>query len=265
MLPIRTLAAAPLLLLSLLHCHDGGNEPLPPGHNVLFVGNSLTSVNDLPGMVLALAQSAGDTIAVRSLTLDNHALVDFITEGRVQPMISQGGWEYVVLQQGPSTVPICRDTLVLAVKAIDQMARQVGAHSIVLMPWPTSARQFDFGKVHESAQMAAATVSGRFAPAGDAWQSILQSDPSLALYGPDGYHPSVYGTYLTALVIYEQVTGHDARQLTPDVGLVGIGSALSRERVIALQSAAHAANIGAFANPLPPWTPAVPPTPAITC
>jgi hypothetical protein len=40
-------------------------EPLSPGGiHVLFVGNSLTYVNDMPGMVAALGVLSGDTIRV---------------------------------------------------------------------------------------------------------------------------------------------------------------------------------------------------------
>ena len=39
-------------------------------------------------------------------------------------------------------------------------------------------------------------------PAGDAWRRAWACDRSLALYGPDGFHPSRLGTYLAALVVY---------------------------------------------------------------
>jgi len=42
---------------------------------------------------------------------------------------------------------------------------------------------------------------------GDAWREAWAKDSGLALYGPDGFHPSPMGTYLAALVIYRQLTG----------------------------------------------------------
>ena len=39
-------------------------------------------------------------------------------------------------------------------------------------------------------------------PAGDAWLAAWRRDPDLRLYGPDGFHPTVLGSYLAALVIY---------------------------------------------------------------
>ena len=42
-------------------------------------------------------------------------------------------------------------------------------------------------------------------PAGDAWRAAWGADSGLQLYGPDGFHPSPIGTYLAALVAYEQI------------------------------------------------------------
>ena len=38
-------------------------------------------------------------------------------------------------------------------------------------------------------------------PVGEAWRSAWRIDPNIALYGPDGFHPSLMGTYLAALVV----------------------------------------------------------------
>lgn len=62
------------------------------------------------------------------------------------------------------------------------------------------------------------------APAGDAWMRAINDglafvDPThpeagkINLWGPDSYHPSIYGAYLNALVVLQQVTGRDARAL----------------------------------------------------
>ncbi|MBI3792124.1 MAG: hypothetical protein HY275_14770, partial [Gemmatimonadetes bacterium] len=242
-----------------------GVEPLPPGNNVLFIGNSLTYVNDLPGMVAAVAQAGGVTLQVRGLTAANKALVDFVLDGSAQRAIAQGGWKHVVLQQGPTTLPICRDTAVMAVRDIATLARAINANAVVMMSWPSSSRVGDFPKVHESAQMAAVTASAKFAPAGDAWLLANQGDPALAFYGPDGYHPSALGTYLAALVIVEQVAGLDVRTLpTTQPAIAGLPP-LSPATLQLLYNAAHTANANGFATPVPVWVPSVPPVPAITC
>jgi len=44
-------------------------------------------------------------------------------------------------------------------------------------------------------------------PAGEAWRAAWRRDSTLALYGPDAFHPSILGTYVAALVIYGGLTG----------------------------------------------------------
>ena len=44
-------------------------------------------------------------------------------------------------------------------------------------------------------------------PAGPAWLAAWRRSPKLRLYGPDGFHPSVLGTTLAALVVYARLTG----------------------------------------------------------
>ena len=79
------------------------------------------------------------------------------------------------------------------------------------------------------------------------WIAAWDHDPSLPLYDPDGLHPSVLGTYLAALVMYEQLTGKDARAL-PAVAYADGGSlALSTPTIRLLQEAAHAANVRGMA------------------
>src|SRR4051812_7618847 len=87
-------------------------EPLPAGgHHVLFIGNSLTYVNDLPATVAAIAQSVGDTIRFATEAGPNLALIDHLQGGSAAvAQIKLGGWEYVVLQQGPTPAGICRDS-----------------------------------------------------------------------------------------------------------------------------------------------------------
>ena len=74
-------------------------EPLPAGgHHVLFIGNSLTYVNDLPWTVAAIAASAGDTIRYRTAAGPNLALIDHLNGAtNAVAEIKAGGWEYVVL------------------------------------------------------------------------------------------------------------------------------------------------------------------------
>lgn len=214
---------------------------------LLFVGNSLTYTNDLPGTVAAIAASVGDDVTVASAVGPNLALIDHLTGATdAARRISTGRWDYVVLQQGPTTVGMCRDSLILWTRTFDSLARRAGARTALLMPWPRAAEPEQSAVVRASFRLAARAVDGIFIPAGDAWRLALDADAAIGIYGPDGYHPSPRGTWLAALATYERLFGRDARSIVPPVAL-GLSPADAR----LLGNAAHEAVRAAARSPSP--------------
>ncbi len=238
------------------------------GHHVLFVGNSLTYVNDLPATVAAIAAAAGDTIRVETVAGPNLALIDHLTGStNAAATIKRGGWELVVLQQGPTATGICRDSLVIWARMFGTLIGDVHARPALFMAWPTSSAQSSFDDVRVSFQLAASVVDGVFLPAGEAWRAAFRLDPSLALYGEDGFHPSELGTFLAALEIYERISGRDARTLHPVAFASGRRINVPEATVRILQRAAHEANetYPATVGPMPQPPPSTTPLPGNHC
>jgi hypothetical protein len=218
-----------------------GPTPSRPGaHRVLFIGNSLTYTNDLPGTVAAIALAAGDTIQVQTVVGPNLALIDHVAgQTNAVDIIKSGSWDYVVLQQGPTPLPLYRDTLILATKWLQPYIHDAGARSAQLMVWPSATKRASFDEVRRSSQLAAKAVGGVFLPAGEAWRAAWAAGPRVPLYGPDGFHPSELGTYLTALVVYEGLTGKDVTALPPRITMGGKRLQIPTATVRLLQRAAH--------------------------
>lgn len=184
-------------------------QPQSPPFRILFIGNSLTYVNDLPAMVCGLARSAGRSATCESVARPDYSLEDHWHERNARAAIARG-WDVVVLQQGPSALPESRRLLIEYTKRFDAEIRKTGARTALYMVWPSRARRGDFPGVSQSYTAAAREVNGILLPAGDAWRAAWAADSRLALYGPDGLHPSMSGTYLAALVIYGQLFGAPA-------------------------------------------------------
>ena len=240
------------LAAGLIGCSSDTAGPLPEGgYHVLFIGNSLTYTNDLPNTVAAIAAAAGDTIRVAAEVGAGLALIDHLNGAtHAAEAIQRGGWNVVVLQQGPTSSPgICRDSLILWTRMFDQRIRAVGAVPALMMVWPTVSGQDHFDDVRESFTEAAAAVNGLFLPAGEAWRSAWREDPTLPLYGPDGFHPSPMGTFLAALEIYERITGRDPRTLAPTAFTGAARLQLPEATIRILQRAAHDANTRFAAHP----------------
>lgn len=112
----------------------------------------------------------------------------------------------MVLQQGPSATE-GRPSLLQYSAAYAKRIREGGGEIGLYMVWPALNRFFDFDGVFESYHMAADSVDGLFFPAGESWRVAWEADSTLAFYGKDNFHPSKLGTYLAAMVFFEQLTG----------------------------------------------------------
>ena len=178
----------------------------PAATRVLFIGNSLTSANDLPAMVCALARSAGRQATCESVARPDYGLEEHWNDRGARAAIRRG-WDVVVLQQGPSALPESRRLLVSYAKRFDAEIRNAGARPALYMVWPSRARRGDFPGVRQSYEAAAKEIGALLIPAGDAWRAAWTADATVPLYGVDGFHPSPAGTYLAALVAYEQIFG----------------------------------------------------------
>lgn len=198
---------------------QGSAPPSGPGDAdlaILFIGNSLTFANHLPAIVEALLDAAGVDAAVSSVALPNAALEDHWNGSGARAAIGAGGWDWVVLQQGPSATE-GRPSLLEYSQRFAPEVRRSGAEPALYMVWPSRARSRDFDGVFASYSDAARRVDGVFLPAGDAWRRAWAEDPSLQLYGRDGFHPAALGSYLAALTIVDGLTGISALDLPASI------------------------------------------------
>lgn len=237
-LTLSLLAALTLALLACLNLPTQRDLP-DGGRRVLFVGNSLTYVNDLPRTIADLAASVNDTpLVYRAATQPNFSLEDHWLTG-VASAIARDQWEFVVMQQGPSSLPENQVYLRDWAIRLDSAARAAGARSALYQVWPAAQYASSFDAVRESYRAAAVAVNGMFIPAGEAWRAAWARDSTLALYDADAFHPSPLGTYLAALVHFEMLYDRPATDL-PDVVVVnGITFGVSAATARLLQEAAH--------------------------
>lgn len=236
------LSVVAIVAVALLSC--GKDDPAGPNTTgtirVLFVGNSLTYTNDLPAMVGRVAAAIGAHIETESMAYPNYALIDHWNEGFVQERIRTGNFDYVVLQQGPSSLPLNRDTLRLATALFNPVIRASGARPALFAVWPEVERFGVFPDVAESYYLAAQDVGGVYLPVGNTWLYTFDNQPDAPLYGSDGYHPGVAGTYAAAAVMVATFTARDAETLSLDVP----GLTIDRSLMSTIHTAAHVAMAG---------------------
>jgi hypothetical protein len=210
------------------------------GRRILFIGNSLTYWNDLPLIVQSLADSAGGaSLAVMTVAFPDFNLDDHRAQGAAERAIALGGWEIVVLQQGPSSLAENRAQLRASVGLLNGQIRAGSATPALYSVWPQDSRRADFDAAIESYTLAAQDVNGLLFPVAAAWLAAWQRDPTLALYSPDGLHPSIAGSYLAALVMYGVLYDRSPVGLPARVRLAsGVEVGVSSAHAALLQEAA---------------------------
>jgi hypothetical protein len=127
------------------------------------------------------------------------SLEDHWAGGRVQREIARRRWTYVVMQQGPSTLPASRANLVEWATRYAEAIRAAGAQPALLMVWPLPGQTTQ--AVAASYRAAAEATGAILIPAGEEWARARERDPSLVLTVSDGFHPSREGTELAARTV----------------------------------------------------------------
>lgn len=186
-----------------------GTDTVTPngGLRVLFLGNSLTYSNDIPLIVKALAKSAGKEMFVRCICYPNYNFEDQWNHGEALQALAGEKWDFVVMQQGPSSLPESGADLTKWATIFAPKIKQAGARQALYMVWPTPDRIDYFDDVREHYSATAYAVKGMFIPAGEAWRAAWRRDAQAPLLGFDQFHPSVAGSYTAALSIYGMLYG----------------------------------------------------------
>jgi hypothetical protein len=219
-------------------------SPLPEnGINILFIGNSLTYSNGLPAMLERLLITQGVEIGlVESIAFPNFGLPDHWAKASTRARLREPGWDIVVLQQGPSATE-GRPYLLDYTPLFAEEARASGGRAALYMVWPWKARFFDFARVSDSYATAARENDAFLYPAGEAWLAAWEVDPNLQLYSNDDFHPSVLGTYLSALTMLEQIAHIDLNTLPTVIPATSGDIEITARVATILQNAAKKANL----------------------
>ena len=180
---------------------------LGDGDRVLFVGNSHTYVNDVPGLVQALADSSGAArIAVGSIARGGYALIDHFLEAPTREAVGRcEGVTYLVLQQGWTPGGVYRDTLTLAARGFADLVARCNTRVVLYQVWPLRTQPQYFPVTIESFATAARDSRSLLAPVAQAWELAMSRGVPADLYDLDGLHASPAGSYLAAIVLYARI------------------------------------------------------------
>lgn len=185
------------------------------GSKILFVGNSHTFVNDVPGIFMELAYEAGYEVDIYELsegmyTLEQFADPDDELGAMLISALTTEAWDFVVLQENTSRALSgkAEKEMYPYARTLDEMIRAAGGQTAFMMTWPMEkgmaflSREAMLVQLSEGYQNIAKELDALLIPGGEVFLKALNQIPDLQLWGDDGQHTSEEGAYLAACTAY---------------------------------------------------------------
>lgn len=210
--------------------------PIVPfvGKHALFIGNSYTFYNDMPLMVQSMAESTGDALQAQSSAISGYSLEEHSTTAGTLGKIQQGGWDFVVLQDH-SQRPALEDnyveqhTFLFAGELVDETREYSPCAEIFFYnTWGRKNGDTQYcatipevctytgmdDRLQERYQQMADDNNAMLSPVAQVRRQIREQYPEIELYTADESHPSLVGSYVSALTFYTVIFRKDPTLVT---------------------------------------------------
>lgn len=204
-----------------------------PPLRILFLGNSFTYYNNLPGIVETMARAAGQEVEVHSVTRGGTTLEVLYRDSSALRTLRESRWDYVILQE-QSTLGInlrngdwnvnTPEAFHTWVRIWDTEIRASGAKTVLLAAWARRGRPEMQANLNWANWFIGTEINAPVIPAGLAfqyagWQPELYADE---------LHPSAAGSYLAACAAVEVLLGRGCSTAPDDVAGVPMDNASGR-------------------------------------
>lgn len=198
-----------------------------PVADILFIGNSRTFVNDMPSMVRTIADSAHSPVKYHIVmhALPGIRLQDHWNNPQVHELLKRK-WDFVVLQgrSNEQVVPSVNASFQTYGRKLIDEAQAAGSMPVLFVMWryadndPLYRNMPElkgrlYGMIQQSYEELAQSTGAKMVNVGRVWEKVRESAPQIPLY-LDTNHPSIYGSYLAALMFYRFFSGDDLSHVT---------------------------------------------------
>lgn len=199
-----------LIPLVLLCAACVGAPPSTPPRRVLFVGNSLTYVGNVPAVYSAIAAAEGRPVASDMIVRGGATLAQRVADGSVERALQRTPYTALVLQErggdlmcsfGPQSCPQSRE----AIRALARLGRARGATVVLLgtyQPDPWASQE-----LVEKESAAAAEAGIAYVEISQTLQHARRVAPELVWFASDGMHPGADLALLNAVRVYQALHG----------------------------------------------------------
>ena len=184
---------------------------------MLFIGNSFTTRNDLPGLLSAVAKAGAGTMIESKVIAAGGASLRRHWNAGAADTISDEKWDYVVFQE-QSTLPIKNGKRFHEnVREFVPVMKESGATMVLFMTWARKHEPENQKLLTDSYDSIGKELAATVAPVGSAWREMLEKHDTPELHAEDGSHPTLAGSYLAACVFYTTLFDGDLKDLETEV------------------------------------------------
>ncbi len=202
--------------------------------SILFIGNSYTSFYNMPHMIIDIAQNDKNNhieLEIQSVTTKGGDLKKLWKENNALNALKSKRWDYLVLQEHSlwaTHKSWIMDTNAYITK-FSAKAKLQGTKTVLFKTWSRKNGSYwyndpkysylqnsenmyyiynkQINKISRNTDIETINIP-------DYWLFTEQNHPEINLYHKDESHPSLLGSYLTALVIYKHFTGNSPLDTT---------------------------------------------------
>lgn len=181
----------------------------PRSARILFIGNSFTQRNNVPGLLAEMADQRGVKVAHELISVGGASLRNHWNAGRAAKAIETGEFDYVVLQE-QSTLPVKNaKRMAENVRLFDEVIKQAGAKTVLYLTWARKHSPESQQAITAAYESIGSEVGAIVVPVGKVWQSFRARHDKPELYDRDQSHPTLAGSYLAACVFLPTLFGEN--------------------------------------------------------
>jgi len=197
---------------------------------ILFVGNSFTARNNLPGLLVRMAEARGTSVEHRLISAGGASLRQHLNGGKALEAIKTGGFDFVVLQE-QSTLPIKSPARMReSVREFDAAIKEAGARTALYLTWARRNAPETQQTLTSAYAGSAVELGATLVPVGMVWERFVATHDEPVLHDKDNSHPALAGSYLAACVFLIALLEHDPVGIdVPVKGLDADTAALLRQ------------------------------------
>lgn len=182
--------------------------------NILFLGNSHTYYNDVPGLVEGIGKAAGKAINCEHISEGGATIILLLAkyQEEIIAKLESADYQYLIVQEQSSSNFLYPDAFLFAVEHLKYIVSEYDVEILLYQTWAYEENSSSLLNVHltyeemhqlvtEAYHEVSRATGVAINPVGEVFDAFKRQYPEHRLY-TDGNHANTAGSYLSACVHY---------------------------------------------------------------